>query len=115
MSLTAILLLVILALALIGLIYILFWGIPPWINVAVQRLTLRQLLQDPESLTSIGVLDNTLLDFHSGQLTDVSPDQVTVGMPVEMVTRKVREFGEDGVLLYGYKFRPLFETQKALA
>jgi uncharacterized OB-fold protein len=51
----------------------------------------------------------------TAQLTDVSPDQVTVGMPVEMVTRKVREFGEDGVLLYGYKFRPLFETQKALA
>lgn len=51
----------------------------------------------------------------TAQLTDVSPDHVTVGMSVEMVTRKVREFGEDGVLVYGYKFRPLLETQKALA
>jgi len=42
----------------------------------------------------------------TAQLTDVSPDQVEIGMPVEMVTRKVREFGEDGVILYGYKFRP---------
>jgi hypothetical protein len=32
-------------------------------------------------------------------------------MPVEMVTRKVREFGEDGVIVYGYKFRPrMLET-----
>lgn len=73
MPLYAILLLVVFALALIGFIYMLFWGVPPWINVAVQRLTLRQLLYDPESLTSIGVLDNTLLDFHSGRLTDTSP------------------------------------------
>jgi len=27
-------------------------------------------------------------------------------MPVEMVTRKIREFGEEGVIVYGYKFRP---------
>ena len=42
----------------------------------------------------------------TAQLTDVSPDEVEIGMPVEMVTRKVREFGEDGIILYGYKFRP---------
>ena len=46
----------------------------------------------------------------TAQLTDVQPDQVEIGMPVEMVTRKVREFGEDGVILYGYKFRPLLQT-----
>jgi len=73
MPLYAILILVIFTLVLVGLTYILFWGVPPWINVAVLRLTLRQLLNDPESLTSIGVLDNTLLDFHSGKLTDASP------------------------------------------
>jgi uncharacterized OB-fold protein len=43
----------------------------------------------------------------TAQLTDVEPDQVEIGMPVEMVTRKIREFGEDGVILYGYKFRPV--------
>ena len=45
----------------------------------------------------------------TAQLTDVSPEQVEIGMPVEMVTRKVREFGEDGTILYGYKFRPLLK------
>ncbi|WP_461864615.1 Zn-ribbon domain-containing OB-fold protein [Thermococcus sp.] len=40
------------------------------------------------------------------QLTDVAPDEIDFGMEVEMVTRKVREFGEDGIILYAYKFRP---------
>ena len=35
--------------------------------------------------------------------------QKNTSMPVEMVTRKVREFGEDGIILYGYKFRPLLQ------
>ena len=43
----------------------------------------------------------------TAQLTDVAPEQVEIGMSVEMVTRKIREFGEDGVIVYGYKFRPV--------
>ena len=46
----------------------------------------------------------------TAQLTDVSPDEVEIGMPVEMVTRKVREFGEDGIIVYGYKFRPALQS-----
>lgn len=42
----------------------------------------------------------------TAQLTDVDPDQVRIGLPVEMVTRKLREEGEDGMIVYGYKFRP---------
>lgn len=45
----------------------------------------------------------------TAQLTDVSPEEVSIGMPVEMVTRKLREEGEDGLILYGYKFRPLLQ------
>jgi hypothetical protein len=47
----------------------------------------------------------------TAQLTDVTPDEVTIGMPVDMVTRKVSEQGEEGVIVYGYKFRPRFERQ----
>lgn len=43
----------------------------------------------------------------TAQLTDVSPEDVKIGMPVEMVTRKIREFGQDGIIVYGYKFRPM--------
>jgi len=32
---------------------------------------------------------------------------VRIGMPVEMVTRKIRNDGSDrGIIVYGYKFRP---------
>lgn len=41
----------------------------------------------------------------TGQLTDLDPDEVEIGMPVEMVTRKIREDGDDGLIVYGYKFR----------
>jgi len=43
------------------------------------------------------------------QLTDVDAEQVYVGMPVEMVTRKLSEEDEEGVILYGYKFRPVLK------
>jgi uncharacterized protein (DUF885 family) len=68
-----IILLVVLVLGLIGLFYMFVWGTPPSINLAVERYGLRMVLADPELLTQIGLLDNTLLDFHSGRLTDVSP------------------------------------------
>ncbi len=42
----------------------------------------------------------------TAQLADVEPEKVAVGMPVEMVTRKIREEGDHGVIVYGYKFRP---------
>jgi len=41
----------------------------------------------------------------TAQLTDMDNDEARVGMKVEMVTRKLREYGEDGVIVYGYKFR----------
>jgi uncharacterized OB-fold protein len=45
----------------------------------------------------------------TAQLTDVDQDEVEIGMPVEMVTRKLREEGEDGLIVYGYKFRKTLE------
>jgi uncharacterized OB-fold protein len=42
----------------------------------------------------------------TAQLADVEPQEISVGMPVEMVTRKLRQEGERGVIVYGYKFRP---------
>ncbi len=43
----------------------------------------------------------------TAQLTDVDASDVHIGMPVEMVTRKIREDGDErGMIIYGYKFRP---------
>ena len=46
----------------------------------------------------------------TAQLTDVEPGEVRIGLPVEMVTRKLRDLGPEGLLVYGYKFRPLLEA-----
>lgn len=43
----------------------------------------------------------------TAQLTDLGEQPVEIGMPVEMVTRRIREDGDQsGILVYGYKFRP---------
>ena len=42
----------------------------------------------------------------TAQITDVDEEDLTIGMPVEMVTRKLRTEGAEGVIVYGYKFRP---------
>jgi uncharacterized OB-fold protein len=44
----------------------------------------------------------------TAQLTDLGEEAVEIGMPVEMVTRRLRQDGDErGMLVYGYKFRPL--------
>jgi uncharacterized OB-fold protein len=40
----------------------------------------------------------------TGQLTDIGPEDVEIGMPVKAVFRKITEDGEDGIIHYGYKF-----------
>ena len=46
----------------------------------------------------------------TAQLTDLGDEKIRIGMPVEMVTRKLRNDGDErGVILYGYKFRPLLQ------
>jgi uncharacterized OB-fold protein len=43
----------------------------------------------------------------TAQLTDLGETPIEIGMPVEMVTRKLRQDGDErGLLIYGYKFRP---------
>lgn len=75
------------------------------------------------SLYSFAELDTTpegfegplliaLVDLEEGprvaaQLTDVDPEDLVIGMKLEMVTRKIRELGSDGCIVYGYKFRPV--------
>lgn len=45
----------------------------------------------------------------TAQLTDVDGD-LAIGDPVEMVTRKLTTDGERGMIVYGYKFRPVFNA-----
>jgi uncharacterized protein len=42
----------------------------------------------------------------TAQLTDCDAEQVAIDMRVEVVTRRLRDLGPDGLIVYGYKFRP---------
>jgi uncharacterized OB-fold protein len=47
----------------------------------------------------------------TAQLTDLGDEPVKIGAPVEMVTRKLREDGDErGMIIYGYKFRPVLKV-----
>jgi uncharacterized protein len=59
--------------------------------------------QKPYTVALVKMDDGPMV---TAQLTDVDHDQVYIGMRVEMVTRKIREDGEEGQIIYGYKFRP---------
>jgi len=41
------------------------------------------------------------------QLTDIPINEVKIGMQVEAVFRRYREQGEEGIIEYGIKFRPV--------
>jgi uncharacterized OB-fold protein len=46
----------------------------------------------------------------TAQLTDLGEEKPAIGMLVEMVTRRLRSDGDErGMLIYGYKFRPVMQ------
>ncbi len=61
-------------------------------------------LQAPYAIALVRLAEGPLV---TAQLTDVDAKDLRVGLPVEMVTRKLRTEGEEGLIQYGYKFRPM--------
>ena len=62
--------------------------------------------QKPYSVALVQLDEGPLV---TAQLTDMNAAEAKIGMRVEMVTRKLREEGEEGQIIYGYKFRPILE------
>jgi uncharacterized OB-fold protein len=60
--------------------------------------------QGPYTVALIRLDDGPMV---TAQLTDVEPEDVSIGQRVEMVTRKLREDGDEGQIIYGFKFRPV--------
>ncbi|HEU5097996.1 MAG TPA: Zn-ribbon domain-containing OB-fold protein [Roseiflexaceae bacterium] len=61
--------------------------------------------QSPYILALVKLVEGPMI---TAQIADCDPEQVTIDMPVEMVTRRLRDLGPDGLIVYGYKFRPQF-------
>ena len=64
--------------------------------------------QKPYTVALVRLDDGPMV---TAQLTDVDAGDVAIGMRVEMVTRKLREEGAEGQIIYGYKFRPLLRHE----
>ncbi len=61
--------------------------------------------QVPYTVALVKLIEGPMV---TAQLTDLGEQAVQIGMPVEMVTRKIRQDGnKEGILVYGYKFRPV--------
>ncbi|RLI05259.1 transcriptional regulator [Candidatus Bathyarchaeota archaeon] len=43
------------------------------------------------------------------QIVDCSIEEVSIGMPVELTFRKIKEAGKEGIIEYGFKFRPVLK------
>ena len=84
---------------------------PKSIQGEVYSYTLVQ--EPPEGFVAQAPYHLALVLLESGelitaQLTDVA-HKVEIGQRVEMVTRKLTTDGERGIIVYGYKFRPLLK------
>ena len=71
-----------------------------------------QMTQSPRGFANVGPYAVGMVRLDEGplimaQLTDVEGVELRIGMPVEMVTRKIQENSANGYIVYGYKFRPL--------
>jgi uncharacterized OB-fold protein len=57
----------------------------------------------PYAIAMVRTDDGVLI---TGQLVDVDPEKIEIGMPVRAVLRKLGENGPSGIINYGYKFAP---------
>ena len=74
-----------------------------------------RIYQAPDRFDHIAPYMVGLIDLEEGprvtaQLTDVRPENVEIGMNLEMVIRQIYEDGPKGPILYGYKFRPVMKN-----
>lgn len=68
--------------------------------------------QAPYTVAMIKLEEGPLV---TAQLTDLDPEDAYIGMQVEMVIRMLKVYDEDGLIVYGYKFRPQLDMAKVQA
>jgi uncharacterized protein len=63
-------------------------------------------MQVPYALALVRTPEGPIL---TGQIVDLAPEEVRIGLKVRATFRKLREEGKAGVIHYGYKFAPAEE------
>lgn len=68
---------------------------------------------DPMVPYTVGLIDLEEGVRITAQVTDILPEDLEMGMKLEMVIRKIYADGDKGPILYGYKFRPVLKKMTA--
>ncbi|MGB4054770.1 MAG: DUF885 family protein, partial [Porticoccaceae bacterium] len=78
--------------------YIWFWAAPVGLNNYINKVSIQMVLESPETMTSLGLIDNTILDFHSdklGSYTDESNDRALVFL--REAREGINNYGPEGL------------------
>lgn len=75
-------------------------------------VSLTRVYQPARGFTDFAGSLTALIELREGirvtaPLTDVDPEEIAIGQEVEMVVRRLRSDAERGLIVYGYKFRPV--------
>ena len=84
-----------------------YFGVVPGTNMKSNPNAMLSIKKDT-IYTNVALVKLEEGPMVTAQLTDLGDHAVEIGMPVEMVTRKIRSDGDErGMIVYGYKFRPV--------
>ena len=78
--------------------YLWFWGAPVGVNNYINKASLRMVADSPEMLSYMGMIDNTLLDFHSDKLGSYTKEQDEISLEKLKEARAgMDKYGPDGL------------------
>ncbi len=78
--------------------YMWFWGRPVGVTNYINKATIQLAMDSPETLTYIGAIDNTPLDFHSGKLADYTQAQDEKSLrKLEKARAGLDKYGPEGL------------------
>ena len=78
--------------------YVWFWGAPVGVNNYINKASLRWVADSPELMSDIGLIDNTLVDFHSDRLDSYTKEQDGITLKKLKEARAgMDKYGPDGL------------------
>lgn len=78
--------------------YVWFWGAPVGVNNYINKASLKMVSDSPEMMSYMGMIDNTLLDFHSNKLSSYTKEQDEVSLEKLKEARAgMDKYGPDGL------------------
>jgi len=75
-----------------------FWFTPVGVNNYINKVTIQAAMESPELITRLGLIDNTVLDFHSGKLADYTKEADERSLEKLRTARKgLDDYGPQGL------------------